>query len=190
MTQPQIPKNLTAQEVELHQAFFKQCAEDYRSLAEKLIKQLAKHLNQPLNLELPLQTLNPYDLRDYSPSGEMNEWKYFFHGYDCLFTHKLTLQHIEVPLAFGAEFGALDPYFFAKYISSTPTYQPLPTRFSGNFDDGLVIIETMLALGLYEEINANYQGTHRAVISHRKKVNVKVFSPEEFHQLVFNKPDN
>ncbi|OJJ14423.1 hypothetical protein BKI52_42325 [marine bacterium AO1-C] len=185
MTKSHHTHNLTPQDVKTHQNFFEQCAKDYRVLAEKLIRQLAIHLNQPFNEELPLATLNPYGQRGYVQFGEMDGWRYFFHGYHCNFKHKITQQDIEVPLSFGLEFGILDPWFFARYICSTPDYQPLSLNMKNEFADGLVVIEKMLKLGLYEQVNANTQGHSGTVVADRQKVKVKVFTSDEFHQLVF-----
>ncbi|HAS42399.1 MAG TPA: hypothetical protein DCS93_18115 [Microscillaceae bacterium] len=184
MDQAQVSHNLTPQEVETHQSFFEQCAKDYRMLAEKLIRQLAAHLKQPFNEELPLATLNPYEQRSYPQFGEMNKWRYFFHGYHCKFKHTITTQDIEVPLTFGLEFGVLDPYFFAHYIYSTPDYQPLSVNMKSEFADGLIIIEKMLELGLYEKINANTVSHSGVVVTNRDKRKVKVFTSNEFHKLV------
>lgn len=184
MASSQIPPNLTSQEVELHQDFFVQSAKDYRSLAEKLIRQLAIHLKQPLIEELPLITLNPNGDRGYGQTGEMNDWKYGFHGFHCNFTHNNTYQEIEVPLTFGMEFGILDPYFFSRYINSTPEYQPLPFKIKDAYAEGRVILKKMLELGLYEKVSASIHEQLGVVVVDREKIAIKVLTYEEHHHLV------
>ena len=77
-------------------------------------------------------------------------------------TLKKAKQEIEVPIAFGLEFGALDPYFFSNYIKSTAQYQPLPVDIYDDYLDGRRIIERLTTTGVLEKINAtlpNYFGT-------------------------------
>ncbi len=52
-----------------------------------------------------------------------NECGYRFHGYECLFVNEKTGQRLEViVVGSGGAWGALDPYFFSQFVSSTPEW--------------------------------------------------------------------
>lgn len=62
----------------------------------------------------PLVTFAPFKC-NRKRKGKMGKWQYCFHGFHCTFENKKTEQNIEVPLAYGFDFGDLDPYFFRIY---------------------------------------------------------------------------
>lgn len=82
---------------------------------------------------------------------------------------------IEVPLVFGQEFGDLDPYFFSKYIKSTPKYRPLPVDIFEDYQDGARINEKMLSLGKFERISSNVGNHYGIVVADRQKVEIKSY---------------
>ena len=163
-----IVKLITDQEIEENQAFFEACAKDYRQLAETLVFTLANKLGLKLNEDFPMETFNKLK-RGRRQAGEMENWEYFVHGYHCKFNNKKTGQVIEAPLIFGLEFGDLDPYFFTRFIKSTPKYHPLPVKIFEDNADGVRINEQMIALGKFERISANVQGHYGVVVTDRKK---------------------
>ncbi|HBN3877449.1 TPA: hypothetical protein ROG45_004896, partial [Escherichia coli] len=55
-------------------------------------------------------------------------------------------------LAYGFDFGDLDPYFFSGFIKSTPAWQPLPVAIYDDYHDGSRIIQQLLALGKLQKI--------------------------------------
>lgn len=167
-----IVKLITDQEIEDQQDFFEQCAKDYRILAEQLVFKLVDKLELNLNKDFPLDTFNELK-RDGRQIGTVPEWSYFVHGFHCGFQHLTTGQCIEVPLAFGLEFGDLDPYFFMKFILSSPDYRPIPIPLFEEYADGLRIIKKMTALGKFEEIPSNVSGHTGVVVTDRKKVEIK-----------------
>ncbi|WON92468.1 DUF6896 domain-containing protein [Sphingobacterium sp. Lzh-3] len=167
-----IVKLITDQEIEDHQDFFEQCAKDYRKLGEQLVFILIDKLDLNLNKDFPLDTFNELK-RDDRQLGIVDEWKYFVHGFHCGFHHLTTGQCIEVPLAFGLEFGDLDPYFFMKFILSSPDYRTLPIPLFGEYADGLRIIKKMTALGKFEEIPSNVPGHTGVVVTDREKIEIK-----------------
>ena len=120
-----IAKLITNKEIEDNQDFFEQCAKDYRQLGEELLFKLVDKLDLKLNKDFPMETFNELK-RDKRQIGKLENWRYFVHGFHCGFENTKTGQIIEVPLVFGLEFGDLDPYFFSKFIKSTPNYRPLP----------------------------------------------------------------
>ena len=169
-------KLITDEEIEQNQIFFEDCAREYRELGEILINQFIEKFDVELHKEFPLKTLNPYGKTNYKKMGEMDEWKYYFHGFHCAFTNKKTEQHIEVPLTFGEEYGELDPYFFSKFIMTTTKFKPLPIEIYDNYWDGERIIEVMLELDKFEEINSNLKGRKGILVKNRTKKDVKVFN--------------
>lgn len=173
-----ISKLITDEEIEQHQVFFEQCAKDYRILAQRLIYQLAEKLGIQFDEVFPLLTFNPLKRDNSKCRGRLGKWFYYLHGFDCGFENTKTGQSIEVTLVHGLEFGALDPYFFTRFIKSTPEYEPLPVAIYEDYADGKRILEKMIALGRFELINSNIAQKHSAVVTDRVKVNVNVFEPE------------
>lgn len=127
-----------------HMAFFRKCEMDYKTLAEKLIKELANQLNVEIDFELPLRTFKPFYTS--AQAGHMYEWDYFFHGHHCHFKNTITQQKIEVSLVNGKNVGTLDPLFFTEYILSTTEYHPLPVSILEPYQDGISIIESIRPL--------------------------------------------
>lgn len=167
-----ISKLITDKEIEDHQDFFEQCAKDYRQLAGQLLFKLVKKLGVTLNEDFPLDTF--YQLmRDKRHIGQLENWKYYFHGFHCGFMNINTGQCIEVPLVFGLEFGDLDPYFFTRYIKSTPAYQPIPVEIFEDYTDGIRINEKMIALGKFERIPSNVGNHFGIVVVDRDRVAIK-----------------
>jgi hypothetical protein len=170
-----ISKLITDQEVADNQLFFEQCAKDYRALAITLMGALSKKLGIELDPDFPGRTLNPLKRDRTRGQGTIGEWRYYLHGFDCGFKNQKTKQCIEASLIYGAEYGVLDPYFFSKYIKSSPQYYPLPVAIYEDYEDGQQIITKMLALGKFELINSNIPGTFTAVVTDREKIAVKLF---------------
>ena len=172
--QPEIyvAKLITDEEIESNQDFFEQCAKDYRQLGKKLLFKLVNKLNLKLNEDFPLGTFNILK-SGKKQIGKVENWKYFVHGFHCGFENITTGQIIEVPLVFGLEFGDLDPYFFTKYIKSTPSYKPLPVDIYEDYADGVRIIEKMISLGKFERIDSNIGNHYGIVVTDREKVNIK-----------------
>ncbi|MDR6735217.1 DUF6896 domain-containing protein [Sphingobacterium sp. 2149] len=167
-----IVKLITDREIEDNQYFFEQCAKDYRKLGEQLVLMLVDKLDLNLNKDFPLDTFNELK-RDHQQIGTVGEWRYFAHGFHCGFQHLTTKQCIEVPLTFGLEFGDLDPYFFMKFILSSPDYNPLPIPLFDEYADGLRIINKMTTLGKFEKIPSNLPGHSGVVVTEREKVEIK-----------------
>ena len=169
-----IAKLITDDEIDKNQDFFEQCAKDYRELGEELIFRLANKLAVTINPDHPLLTFNVFK-RGKKQTGKLDDWRYYLHGFHCGFTNLKTGQNIEVPLAFGLEFGDLDPYFFSIFIKSTPAYKPLPIAIYEDYGDGQRIISKMLLLGKFERINSNVENHFGVVVADRERVNVKTY---------------
>jgi hypothetical protein len=170
-----IIKLITNKEIEEYQNFFEKCAKDYRELSSKLINKFIVNFNIEVNSKYPMDTLNPSGKCGYEQVGEMDEWKYFFHGIHCGFINLNTGQKVETPLSFGLEFGELDPYFFSRFINSTKEYQPLPIFIYDNYWDGKRVLKKMVELGKFEMINSNFPNQTGIVVKDREKIEIKVF---------------
>lgn len=169
-----IAKLISDKEIEDNQDFFEQCAKDYRQLGEKLLFKLIDKLDLKLNEEFPMETFNELQ-RDKRQMGKVEDWKYFVHGFHCGFENTKTGQLIEVSLVFGREFGALDPYFFSKFIKSTSKYKPLPVAIFEDYADGVRINEKMISLGKFERISSNVGNHYGTVVTDRQKVEIKSY---------------
>jgi hypothetical protein len=170
-TEPKIhiEKLIGDKEIEENQDFFEQCAKDYRELGGKLFFILIEQLGISINNNYPFETFVQLQIRN----GEVGNWQYFVHGIHCGFRNKKTKQSIEVPLVFGLEFGDLDPYFFSKFIKSTPVYYPLPIKIIDDYADGKRIIDKMVSLGKFERIESNIGNHYGIVVVDRQKVPIK-----------------
>lgn len=169
-----IAKLITDKEIEDNQDFFEQCAKDYRQLGEELLHKLVNKLDLKLNKEFPMQTFNELK-RDGRSNGNVEGWRYSVHGFHCGFENNKTGQIIEVPLVFGQEFGDLDPYFFSKFIKSTPKYKPLPVEIFEDYEDGDRINDRMLSLGKFERICSNIGNHYGIVVADRPKIEIKSY---------------
>lgn len=171
-----IIKLITNEEIEEHQDFFEKCAQDYRNLATQLINEFAENHNLEIDPKNPMNTLHHTDKLGYKPVGQMNEWRYAFHGIHCGLTNTKTKQRIEIPLTYGLEFGQLDPYFFINFIKSTKEYQPLPVEIYCDYDDGMRILEKMVKIGKFEYVNSNWPDKKGIVVTDRNKIEVSVYN--------------
>jgi len=169
-----IAKLITDKEILDNQDFFEQCAKDYRQLGEELLYKLVDKLDLKLNKDFPMETFNELK-RDKRQIGKLEDWRYFVHGFHCGLENTKTGQIIEVPLVFGQEFGDLDPYFFSKYIKSTPKYRPLPVDIFEDYADGVRINEKMISLGKFEIISSNVGNHYGIVVTDRQKVEIKSY---------------
>ncbi len=169
-----IAKLITDKEIEDNQDFFEQCAKDYRQLGEELLYKLVDKLNLKLNKDFPMDTFNELK-RDKRQIGKLENWRYFVHGFHCGFENNQTGQIIEVPLVFGQEFGDLDPYFFSKFIKSTPKYKPLPVEIYEDYEDGNRINEKMISLGKFERISSNVGNHNGIVVADIQKLEIKSY---------------
>jgi hypothetical protein len=77
-------------------------------------------------------------------SGRLDrDWRFTFHGLACAFTGRRTGQVVEVRLCFGEEFGALDPYFFARYVQTTPGLERLVGLLGDDYHGPARVLEVL-----------------------------------------------
>jgi hypothetical protein len=174
-----IARLISDNEIVDHQDFFENCAKDYRDIATRLINKLANHLGIEIDPESPLDSFNHLKSSEHRPQNDLvDNCRYYIHGFHCCFENIKTGQVIEVSLVNGLEFGALDPYFFTRFIKSTPDYKPLPIEIFEDYADGVRILEKMEEIGKFEKIYGNYEGRFDTVVSDRVKVEVPIYKPE------------
>jgi hypothetical protein len=98
------------------------------------------------------------DLLDRVTSGDEaacdldDGWVSRPHGTECRFENKVTGQEVEVCLTFGAEFGVLDPYFFARFVRTTPGLEHLGVLLRHDFHDAARVIDLLAAGGHLTEV--------------------------------------
>lgn len=100
--------------------------------------------------------LNPADLhacwRKVGAKGQLGDWRFLFHGDECLFEHAREGTVVEVIICHGDEFGALNEYFFSLYVRSSPAQQEAAALLAD--DDHLScrrVFEILTRLGWLEE---------------------------------------
>jgi hypothetical protein len=73
-----------------------------------------------------------------------SHWRYGFHGRQCGFREGATGRDVQVEMGFREEFGVLDPFFFAKFVTTTPGLEGVAALFKDDFHDprrALMILE-------------------------------------------------
>jgi hypothetical protein len=95
----------------------------FRLTAADLMGRLSKKLSIPLEAFYGLKhrpLLSRGWFRDGWRGRLDSHWRYGFHGRQCGFRQGTTGQDVEVEMGFREEFGVLAPFFFAKFLATTP----------------------------------------------------------------------
>ncbi|MFK8054791.1 MAG: hypothetical protein AB8F78_01620 [Saprospiraceae bacterium] len=88
--------------------------------------------------------INPFDLKAIGKlksksrvnrqRGAVNQdWNFWFHGAECQFENRRTGQIVEIVVDYCPEYGALDSFFFLRYIDTTPAFIKLSEFFAGDW---------------------------------------------------------
>ena len=141
-------KKVIAEEVVLAQAdAIVAAAVEFRRTATDLMIRLSRKLGMPLEVFHGLE-YRPLLSRGWFRSwwrGRLDShWKYGFHGYQCGFRNGTTDQVVEVELGFRGEFGVLDPFFFFRFVTTTPDLEGVGALFKDSYHDplrALVVLE-------------------------------------------------
>ena len=117
--------------------------------AMRLFRQTASSLAHALAARLGV---SPADLLDRVTADAAaceleGGWMSRPHGLECRFENRVTGQEVEVCLTFGAEFGVLDPYFFARFVKTTPSLERLGALLRHDFHDAARVIDILAAGG-------------------------------------------
>jgi hypothetical protein len=86
------------------------------------------------------------------------EWTYGFHGLECRFENRATGQVVEVRLGFGSEFGVLDPYFFARFLKSTPELSHLARLIRDDYHDAARVLDVLREAGHLRVVEGPFRG--------------------------------
>jgi hypothetical protein len=116
--------------------------------AMRLFRETATDLAHRLADQLGVSPADLLDrVTDDDAVCELDGWSYEPHGMECRFEHTTTGQEVEVCLSFGAEFGVLDPYFFARFVKTTPGLEHLGFLLRHDFHDAARVIDLLAAGG-------------------------------------------
>lgn len=124
-------------------------AQLFRKTATELMDKLAKRYKVDFDSGQGLFELRTNNDHINRITGIDDQWKFQFHGYECLLTNKVTGQSLDTIFIYRPEFGALDPYFFLKYINSTPELSDLKAFFNDKYDN---VDQALLTLEAHGEI--------------------------------------
>lgn len=119
----------------------------FRRTATGLMDRLSRKLNIPLAAFYGLE-YRPLLRRGWfwdRWGGRLDShWRYGFHGRQCGFRNGVTGQDVQAEMGFGGEFGVLDPFFFGRFVRTTPGLEGVAALFRDSFHDplrALVILE-------------------------------------------------
>jgi len=106
--------------------------------------------------------------------GRLGAWRYHFHGFQCQFLHRDGTV-VDVNVCHGDEFGTLDPYFFSRYVRSSPARRDAAALLSDDFHDACRVFTILTRLGRLKTISAPVAGHQgyslpRLVLAERPQV--------------------
>lgn len=151
-----------------HAPQFAASAREFRRLATILCRRLASKIGiSSTQLSYSGRFLPPE--QEVAQSGKLSaNWEYFFHGYQCGFTHRKTGQTLDVEFGFSDEFGVLDPWFWLQFLRSTPQFHFLAQLLPLGFTDAARMMDTLRDAGFLLEI----EGSPEFVSPHRRGIRV------------------
>lgn len=132
-----------------------QTAREFTRLATELSHQLAAKIGiSATQLSLCGQYL-PLE-KEFEQIGILNaEWKYFFHGTECGFSHNQSGQHLDVIFGFRDEFGVLGASFWQNFIETTPHYEALSSWLALGACNVQTVMNVLTDAGLFIEIEGS-----------------------------------
>lgn len=139
-----IIKVISQSDVLAHADLIVAAAREFRATARALMTRLAGHLGVPLEAFADPLFRMTYEPGAPQPRGDLGDgWEFWFHGFECRFTNRITGQNVEVKLGYLNEFGVLDPWFFAHYLSSTPGMEVVRALFEDDFHNPARALEVL-----------------------------------------------
>jgi hypothetical protein len=136
-------------------------AVQFRCTSEDLMMRLSK------KIDIPRETFYSLDYKPLLRRGWFSNkwkgwldsrWRYVFHGYECGFINQTTGQDVDVVLGFPREFGVLDPYFFFRFVKTTPGLESVAALFTHGFHDPLRTFEILEQQGYLTRITDGQAG--------------------------------
>ena len=145
---------LEREEILSNAAELGESAREFRALATELCGRLAAKIGvSATELSRCGQYLPPE--KRGAQSGELDaNWKYFFHGFQCAFTHRHSGQNVDVEFGFEDEFGVLDPWFWQHFLQTTPRFASLGRWLALDFSDAKRVSNVLHETGYLVEITS------------------------------------
>lgn len=126
---------------------FIQIIQEFASEAEFLVKKLVMVHNLNLEGKIPINVFSK--LKYEAQFGYLDdEWKYFFHGFECRFTHK-DGKIVDVVLKYKDEYSHI--MFIGKYIETNTKYSNISKKIKDTFQDECKIIKVLKEYNLISE---------------------------------------
>jgi hypothetical protein len=158
-----ILKHVDRQVVLAQAEYLGAAARQFRTLAHDLVDRLAEKLNLPIDAFT--DKLIRAQLSEEQQSGALpGGWRFEFHGFECAFVNESTGQAVDVLLGFPNEFGVLDPYFFYRFLETTPTLKSLALTLDNGYHDAQRALEILEQQGLVQPV-ADARGTRSGYIA-------------------------
>ena len=140
-----IKRVISASEIDLIAEEIRLYAIAFKASATKLAKSIAALNEVPLSdlyLESENITLFP------------ENWDCYIHGQHYQCENLITKQIVEFSCWYDTNFGVLDPYFFYKFIESTPE-MTVPSVINDSFHDMSRVMEHMLKKGKLIKVSSS-----------------------------------
>ncbi len=80
------------------------------------------------------------------------QWRFNFHGYECLISNTDTEQLLDIIFITRPEFGVLDPFFFLQYVNTTPEWIALKELLEDDYEATDQALLTLEAYGYMDRI--------------------------------------
>lgn len=140
-----------------------EAAVSFREDAIRLMKMLGKKYGKNVFEVGELSEIRRESWKTERTGNINEEWSFWFHGAECQFENHKTGQIVETVIANGTEYGALDSFFFRRYMLTTAKLKDLGAFFNEDSTSSLT-----KALNLLEErerlIRIN-KGSQRGIIA-------------------------
>jgi hypothetical protein len=142
----------------------REAAVSFGEIANTLVEDLAAKLGLRAD-DFSREPLIRMKIGKRADPGELpGSWHYSFHGQQCRFENRKTGQVLDVELGYEGELGALDPWFFHQFLSTTPRFTVLADVFVDPFHDTLRALELLADHGFFRRITGNERGRARAFV--------------------------
>src|SRR5262249_30272513 len=84
--------------------------------------------------------------------GQVDDWRFLFHGHECEFTHAETGTIIDVVICYGDDFRALEAFFFGWFIRTSPAHRAALRVFAENILSAYRLFDLLTQLGVLQRV--------------------------------------
>ena len=124
---------------------------EYRNEGRQLMERLGNKFGYDINIQKQYEKLILRGNKNIPISGKLSERvNYSFHGGECGFLKRKTLQKIDVVLSNPPKFGKIDPWFLKVYLDSTIKYKEMSKKLE--WQELKPMIDELYRNGKIEEI--------------------------------------